>query len=84
MNLDSKLRLKKNINSLFKYVIDQYIQGTIQVFQIWRNLCSEWTNMWTFKIYSRNTKTTNDRTQVNTNQTDHRWTFGTLERPWTI
>jgi hypothetical protein len=37
------------------------------VFQIWHNLCSELTSMWTFKIYSRNTKTTNnksDRPQV--------------------
>jgi hypothetical protein len=31
-----------------------------QVFQIWHNLCSELTSMGTFKIYSRNTKTTNE------------------------
>ena len=53
---------KKNINNLLKKAIDQYIQGTIQVhfvFQVWHNLCSELTSMWTFKMYSRNTKTTN-------------------------
>ena len=27
--------VKKNINNLFKKAIDQYIQGMIQVFQIW-------------------------------------------------
>ena len=39
MTLDSKLL--KNINNLFKKAIDQYmyIQDTIQVFQIWHNLC---------------------------------------------
>ena len=36
-----------------------------QVFQIWHNLCSELTSMWTFKIYSRNTKTTNEPTASN-------------------
>ena len=33
-----------------------------------------------FEMYSRNTKTT----EVITNQTDDRWTFGTLERSWNI
>jgi hypothetical protein len=36
-----------------------------QVFQIWHNLFSELTSMWTFKIYSRNTKTTNKPTASN-------------------
>jgi hypothetical protein len=36
--------LKKNINNLLKKAIDQYIQDTIQVFQIWHNLCSELTS----------------------------------------
>jgi uncharacterized membrane protein len=36
-----------------KKAIDQYIQDTIQVCQIWHNLCSERTSMWTFKMYSR-------------------------------
>ena len=31
--------VKKNINNLFKKEIDHYIQDTIQVFQIWHNLC---------------------------------------------
>jgi len=37
-------------------------------------------------MYSRNAKTTNEQTrpQVITNQTDQRWTFGTLERPWNV
>ena len=35
------------------------------VFQIWHNLCSELTSMWTFKMYSRNTKTTNKPTASN-------------------
>ena len=64
MTLDSNLS-KKNINNLFKKAIDQYIQDTIQVFQIWHNLCSELTSMWTFKMYSRNTKTTNEPTASN-------------------
>jgi hypothetical protein len=38
------------------------IQDTIQVFQVWHNLFSELTSMWTFKMYSRNTKTTNEPT----------------------
>ena len=37
----------------------------IQVFKIWHNLCSELTSMWTFKMYSRNTKTTNEPTASN-------------------
>jgi hypothetical protein len=41
------------------------IQDRIQVFQIWHNLCSELTSMWTFIMYSRNTKTTNEPTASN-------------------
>ena len=33
------------MNNLHKKGIDQYIQDTIQVFQIWHNLCSEPTSM---------------------------------------
>ena len=76
--------VKKKINNLFKEAIDQYIQDTRQVFQVWHNLCPELTSMWTFKMYSRNTKTTNEPTQVITNQTNHRWTFRRIERPWNI
>jgi hypothetical protein len=32
--------VKKNINNLLKKGIYQYIQDTIQLFQIWHNLCS--------------------------------------------
>jgi hypothetical protein len=50
---------------LFKEAIDQYIQDKRQVFQVWHNLCSELTSMRTFKMYSRNTKTTNEPTASN-------------------
>jgi hypothetical protein len=36
-----------------------------QVFQIWHNLCSELTSMWTFKMYSRNINT---KTTINKNK----------------
>ena len=39
--------------------IDQYIQDTIQVFQIWHNLCSELTSILAIQ------KTTNEPTQLN-------------------
>jgi hypothetical protein len=51
--------------NLFKEAIDQYIQDTRQVFQVWHNLCSELTSMWTFQMYSLNTKTTNESTASN-------------------
>ena len=57
------------------------MQDTIQVFQIWHDLCSELTSIWTFKMDYPNTKTTNEPTVSNTNQTDHMCKFGTLERP---
>jgi hypothetical protein len=50
------------------YQQEKNIQDTIQVFQIWHNLCSERTSipyMSTFKMYSRNTKTTNEPTASN-------------------
>ena len=50
---------------MFKKAIDQYIQDTIQVFQIWHNVCSELTSMWTFKMYSRNIQATNEPTASN-------------------
>jgi len=43
---------------LFKGVIDQYIQGSIQVFRIWHNSCSKLTSTWIIKIYPRNTSNT--------------------------
>ena len=59
MTLDSK-RCLKHINNLFKKAIDQYIQDMRQLFQAWHNLCSELTSMCIFKMYSRNTNTTNE------------------------
>jgi hypothetical protein len=49
---------------------DQYIQDKRQVFQVWHNLCSELTSMWTFKMYSRNTKATNEPTASTNNKSD--------------
>jgi hypothetical protein len=60
---DSRLYL--DISSEFKEAIDQYIQDTSEVFQVWHNLCSELTSMRTFKMYSRSTKTTNEPTASN-------------------
>jgi hypothetical protein len=57
--------LKKKFNNLFKEAIDQYIQDMRQGFQVWHNLCSELTSMWSFKMYFRNTKTTNKPTTSN-------------------
>ena len=48
-----------------QFVYKSNIQDTIQVFQIWHNLCSELTSMWTFKMYSHNTKTSNEPTASN-------------------
>jgi hypothetical protein len=50
---------------LFKETIDQYIQDTRQVFQVWHNLYSELTSMWTSKMYSCNKITTNEPTASN-------------------
>ena len=50
---------------MLEKAIDQNIQDTIQVFQVWHNLCLELTSMRTFKMYSRNTKTTNEPTASN-------------------
>ena len=57
----------KKIWTICTKAIDQNIQDTIQVFQIWHNLCSEHTStgMWTFRIYSRSKKTTNEPTASN-------------------
>jgi hypothetical protein len=41
------------------------MQDTRQVFQVWHKLSSELTSMWTFKMYFRNTKTTNEPTASN-------------------
>ena len=41
----SKLCYKTIINNLLKKAIDQYIQNTIQIFQIWHNLSSELTSI---------------------------------------
>ena len=48
--------VKKNINNLLKKAIDQYIHDTIQVFQIWHNLCAELTSILAIQ------KTTNEPT----------------------
>ena len=80
---------------MFKKAIDQYIQDTIQVFQVWHNLCSEMTSMWTFKMYSCNTKTTNEPIASNNKSGEHLGQlkdleiskykrFFSLERPWNI
>jgi hypothetical protein len=51
------------VNFVFKILptclniaIYQYLQSTIQLFQIWPNLYSELTSMRIFKIYSCNTE----------------------------
>jgi hypothetical protein len=49
------------------------IQGMIQVYKIWHNLCSELTSTWALKIFPQYKKQLTNRPQVITNQTDHRW-----------
>jgi hypothetical protein len=61
MTLDIKLCKKKISTICLK---KQYTRHDT-IFQIWYNLCSELTSMWTFKMYSRNTKTTNEPTASN-------------------
>ena len=58
---------KKNINNLLQKAIDQYIQDTIQVFQIWHNLCSELTSILAIQKQPTNRPQLNksDRPQVN-------------------
>ena len=63
---------KKKLSTIcLKKTIDQYIQDKRQVFHVWHNLCSELTSMWTFKMYSRNTKTTNEPTASNKSDRPH-------------
>jgi hypothetical protein len=66
--------VKKIINRFLKKAIDQYIQDTIQVFQIWHNLCSELTSILAIQ------KQPTNRPQLNKSETtgEH---LGHLERP---
>jgi len=59
--------LKKQINHLRIKAIDQYIQDTIQVFQIWHNLCSELTSILAIQKQPTNRPqlSKSDRPQVN-------------------
>jgi hypothetical protein len=59
--------VKKNINNLLKKGIYQYIQDTIQLFQIWHNLCSELTSILAIQKQPTNRPQLNksDRPQVN-------------------
>ena len=45
LKMPLKTGIKLNINNLLKKAIYQYIQDTIQVFQISHNLCSELTSI---------------------------------------
>ena len=58
--------VKKNINNLLKKGIYQYIQDTIQLFQIWHNLCSELTSILAIQKQPTNRPQLNksDRPQV--------------------
>ena len=59
--------VKKNINNLLKKGIYQYIQDTIQLFQIWHNLCSELTSILAIQKQPTNRPQLNksDKPQVN-------------------
>ena len=80
LTLDSKL-CKKNINNLFKKAIYKtrykYFRSGIIYVQNWR-VCE------LLKCILATQKQLTNRPQIITNQTDHRWTFGTLEKPWNI
>ena len=60
--------VKKNINNSLKKTIDQYMHDTIQVFQIWHNLCSELMSILAIQKQPTNRPQHNksDRPQVNT------------------
>ena len=59
--------LKEISTICLKKAIDQYIQDTIQVFQIWHNLCSELTSILAIQKQPTNRPQLNksDRPQVN-------------------
>ena len=66
---DSRYKaLLKNINNLLKKAINQYLQDTIQVFQIWHNMFKTEILKCILAIQRQLT----NRPQVITNQTDHR------------
>ena len=73
--------VKKNINNLFKKAIYKtrykYFRSGIIYVQNWR-VCE------LLKCILAIQKQLTNRPQVITNQTDHRWTFVTVERPWNI
>ena len=86
MTLDNKLcfikittaHLNKQLINIYKAwykCMYMYFQSGIIYVQNWR-VCE-------LLKYILAIQLTN-RPQVITNQTDHRWAFGTLERPWTI
>ena len=62
-----KTGIKLNINNFLKKAIYQYIQDTIQVFQISHNLCSELTSILAIQEQPTNRSQLNksDRPQVN-------------------
>jgi hypothetical protein len=67
LKMPLKTGIKLNINNLLKKAIYQYIQDTIQVFQISHNLCSELTSILSIQEQPTNRPQLNksDRPQVN-------------------
>jgi hypothetical protein len=67
LKMPLKTGIKLNINNLLKKEIYQYIQDTIQVFQISHNLCSELTSILAIQEQPTNRPQLNksDRPQVN-------------------
>ena len=67
LKMPLKTGIKLNINNLLKKEIYQYIQDTIQVFQISHNLCSELTSILSIQEQPTNRPQLNksDRPQVN-------------------
>jgi hypothetical protein len=67
LKMPLKTGIKLNINNLLKKAIYQYIQDTIQVFQISHNLCSELTSILAIQEQPTNRPQLNksDRPQVN-------------------
>ena len=70
--------VKKNINNSLKKTIDQYMHDTIQVFQIWHNLCSELTNI--LAIHKQPTNRPNLKNQKYLEISKYKRLFS-LERP---
>jgi hypothetical protein len=67
LKMPLKTGIKLNINNFLKKAIYQYIQDTIQVFQISHNLCSELTSILAIQEQPTNRSQLNksDRPQVN-------------------